>query len=504
MASVRPVNADRPRPPAPAPEAQAAPPEHAPGAERLGARVVLGWAGVVLAVVPFLVLWLLVRDSSSTLVRMDVAIAETLNEAVRGHPVVVDVLRVVTDLAGTATSVVVFSLTAAFLALQRRWRLAIFTATTGIGLAFLIPVSKSLIGRARPIVDVPLVEAPANASFPSGHAMSAVVLWGTLLLLTLPAVRRRGRPKLFAAVVALVLVVGVTRLALGVHFLSDVLAGWTLGVAWLVAMVLVFHTWPGPHDTHRQWDPMHQRSTEVADLGHPSEAVSRVPLRHLAALAGTASLTVGVFVALGLLLTRAGAGTWVMRWDRAVLADVIELRGGPWNEVAVQVSALSATPTVIATGLAIGMLALAVTHSWRPALLVAVATIGQTLIYVAVSRVVGRPRPDLADLTAGLPVEASWPSGHVAAAVALWGSLAAVLLRYSSRWLGRVAVAVAVVVALGVAASRVFIAAHHPSDVLAGLAIGAIWLFACVRWVFPPDPPPRDVEVSGVRLSEGL
>lgn len=459
----------------------------------------LGWVGVVLAVMPFLLLWLLVRDASSALARADVMIAEALNEAVQGHPAVVDVLRVVTDLAGTVTSMVVFSLTTAFLALQRRWRLAIFTAVTGLGLALLIPVSKSLIGRARPIVDVPLVEAPVNASFPSGHAMSAVVLWGTLALLAMPAVRRRARPKVFAVVVVLILVIGATRLALGVHFLSDVLAGWTLGVAWLGAMVLSFRTWPGPHGVHRPWDLMHQRGADVVDAGQPRDAVSWIRARDVAALAGTALLLVGVFVALGLLLTGAPGSSRAAPWDRAVLADLVELRGGLWTEVAVKVSALSATPTVIASGLAIGMLALAVTHSWRPALLVAVATIGQTVIYFAVSRLVDRPRPDVPDLTAGLPAAASWPSGHVAAAVALYGSLAAVLLRYASTRLGRASVVLAVAVSLAVAASRVFVAAHYPSDVLAGLLIGVLWLLACLRWTFPPDPWPADAPACGSR-----
>ncbi|MGQ4819044.1 phosphatase PAP2 family protein, partial [Enterococcus faecium] len=90
----------------------------------------------------------------------------------------------------------------------------------------LVPVTKALIGRARPLVESPVSELPSNASFPSGHAMVAVVTYGMLALLALPAVRSRARRWVLAGTLLIVLAVGFTRLALGVHFVTDVLAGW--------------------------------------------------------------------------------------------------------------------------------------------------------------------------------------------------------------------------------------------------------------------------------------
>jgi len=213
------------------------------GLGRFGARVVLGWGAVVVGVVPFLLLWLLVQRSWSPLAALDGDVAAALNEAVSRSPALVSVLSGITDLGGTAAAVLVLSLATAFLAIRRQRRLATFVATTGLGLAVLGPVTKAVVDRARPVVDIPVVATPSNASFPSGHAMTALVTWGVLLLVALPSVPRRTRPWLIAGTAALVVVVGFTRLALGVHFVSDVLAGYVLGAAWLAAMTAAFSAW---------------------------------------------------------------------------------------------------------------------------------------------------------------------------------------------------------------------------------------------------------------------
>lgn len=454
------------------------------GAGRFGGRSLLAWVTVVLGVVPFLVLWLLIRDASSPLASFDHRVAAELNEAVHAWPVVVETLKVLTDLADTWTAVVVFTLTTLVLAVQRRWRVAAFVAVTGIGLSILIPVSKAVIGRARPVVEVPLVETPVNASFPSGHAMTAVVLWGTLTLIALPVVRRATRPWLVAALVVLVGVVGFTRLALGVHFLSDVVAGWTMGAAWLAAMVLAFRPWPDTDGSERELDPLQQDDVDLAGAQRPVKgtAVDSRTLGHLTAAAAAIAV---VLIALGLLVTGAWGDTWLGRWDRSVVATMAELRTTTLTDIATWVGRLSATSTVVVGGLTLSMLALAASGRWRTVLFVATTLSGEALLYFAVSRIVDRYRPEVADLTSSLPTAASWPSGHAAAAVALYGAATALLLRHGSSGWRRLVVAVPVVVGCAVALSRIYVGAHYPTDVLAGLVLGTAWLLACIRWLLP-------------------
>ena len=149
----------------------------------------------------------------------------------------------------TVLSLVVLFVAGLFAAL-RRWREAGMLVLAAGGGVALSQALKALFGRARPDAALQLVDA-INASFPSGHAMLSAVVWLTLGALTARFVQRR-RVKVFAlAGAALVTVlVGISRVYLGVHWPSDVLAGWSLGAAWALAWWLAAQAldrrWPVP------------------------------------------------------------------------------------------------------------------------------------------------------------------------------------------------------------------------------------------------------------------
>jgi membrane-associated phospholipid phosphatase len=93
---------------------------------------------------------------------------------------------------------------------------------------------KDLFHRPRPPALEALVHLPASFSFPSGHAFVSLVVCALLLYLEFRLVPRRGaRIALFMGATVLVLLVGVSRVYLGVHWPSDVLASWCLAMAWL-------------------------------------------------------------------------------------------------------------------------------------------------------------------------------------------------------------------------------------------------------------------------------
>jgi undecaprenyl-diphosphatase len=101
---------------------------------------------------------------------------------------------------------------------------------------------KLAVNRPRPSLEFPIATA-FGKSFPSGHAMSSVVVYGSLLLVFLPVMNKVWRRRMFAGFVVLMLVIGFTRLALGVHYLTDVLGGYVLGLAWLAASTAAFSIW---------------------------------------------------------------------------------------------------------------------------------------------------------------------------------------------------------------------------------------------------------------------
>ena len=141
-------------------------------------------------------------------------------------------VRDVTALGSSTVLTLLVVATAGFLALRRHVRGALLVlAATMLGAAA-ITLIKALIGRARPdLIDRLMVET--SHSFPSGHAANSAIVYLTLATLLFPAVReRRLRAYLLALALGLTGLVGVSRVYLGVHWPSDVLAGWAFGACW--------------------------------------------------------------------------------------------------------------------------------------------------------------------------------------------------------------------------------------------------------------------------------
>ena len=125
----------------------------------------------------------------------------------------------------------------ALLIRARRRSEAIWFAASIIGASVLNSLLKLWLRRPRPEL-VPHLEQVSSASFPSGHAMISAAVYLTLGLMLGEAWPEGRRPLLTVSVV-LVLLIGMSRVYLGVHWPSDVLAGWSIGAAWALAMLEV-------------------------------------------------------------------------------------------------------------------------------------------------------------------------------------------------------------------------------------------------------------------------
>lgn len=477
-----------------------------PGAGRFTQLTALGVAALLLGAVPFGVLLALLKTEWEPLAGLDQQIADTLNAAVASRPVVVRVLELVSEVGGGATAGYVIGLTALALLVRGRRRLAAYVAVTGAGLLLLVPVSKALIGRARPDVAVPVSELPTNASFPSGHSMTAVVTWGLLALLVLPHVRSRSRWVVVAGALLFVVAVGFTRLALGVHFLSDVLAGWALGAAWLAVTTAVFRTWQWPGETA----PRTPGAVVDERAARPGLSAALAPSRQRVWPDGrrSAGLLTADFLAilvlmsvLGLIVTGPLAASFVGSWDAAAVQQLADTRNPGLTALAERINTLAGTWGIVVVVTAQAALVLAWTRSWRPVVFALLAIAGELALYLATSAIVGRSRPDVRDLTSSLPAGASWPSGHSAAALVTYGAAALLLLAATRRWWRWAGVVVAVVVVVSTAWARLYVAAHYPTDVLAGTLLAALWLAALHRrvlggWTLPHrrdvDAPPPE------------
>ncbi|WP_294044279.1 phosphatase PAP2 family protein [Sphingomonas sp.] len=138
----------------------------------------------------------------------------------------------VTALGGGTVLTLVVAATAGLLLVRRLWLTAalVVTATTLGGIA--VAAIKAIFGRPRPDI-VDHVVVASGYSFPSGHAANSAIVWLTVAALVSQVTRGHATRRYIAAVAALlVAAIGASRVYLGVHWPSDVLAGWSFGTLW--------------------------------------------------------------------------------------------------------------------------------------------------------------------------------------------------------------------------------------------------------------------------------
>src|SRR5580692_7829122 len=202
-------------------------------------RTLAPLAVVTAAAFVFALLLVLVRLQWVPLESADHGAAARLNSLVAGHAAVVSVVKAVTWLGSSGVLWTLIGMAVVVLAIRRRWRLAIYLLVTGAGALALDPTLKALVGRLRPVVAHPIAYGKGD-SFPSGHALSSIVCYGALFVVFLPATRGMWRRVFTAVIVTLIAAIGISRLLLGVHYISDVLGGWTLGITWLGITAFAF------------------------------------------------------------------------------------------------------------------------------------------------------------------------------------------------------------------------------------------------------------------------
>jgi membrane-associated phospholipid phosphatase len=201
-------------------------------------------------------------------------------------------------------------------------------------------------------------------------------------------------------------------------------------------------------------------------------------------LLGCAIVLVGVMAGSGYLDVHVLAHSRIGHLDGSVDQNLSHHRTGWLN--AVTLGATDAASTYVVTGLALVAFITArlVFKKWREPLFVACAVGGEVAIFVATTLLVHRPRPNVTHLDQAPPTS-SFPSGHTAATVALWGAIAVLVVRYATHiaW-RRIALAAAIVLPIVVACSRLYRGMHFPTDVLGGALLGFAWLQATTRLFF--------------------
>ncbi len=149
------------------------------------------------------------------------------------------VSRLVTRIGGLAGTAAVAGVTAIVLWRASRRADAAFVVLSVVGITIVVAALKAVFERARPDSGSP-IPLPHSYSFPSGHAATAIVLYGALALLAAERARSSWRAiAWFGAAALWALAIGSSRVLLNVHFVSDVAAGLAVGLAWLCCCAIV-------------------------------------------------------------------------------------------------------------------------------------------------------------------------------------------------------------------------------------------------------------------------
>ena len=210
---------------------------------RLRPRLGLGVLAGFLVAIPLTLLALSVRAGWDPVRDVDRGVADGLHGVVAHESWAVAALKVIAIafhpwVFRSAVLVLVLVLLS-----RRAYRLAWWAAITMTAGSVLGFVLKQVVARARPSFDTPTATAP-GFSFPSGHALNSAVAVLVFLLVILPSLP--GTSARVAAWVVgglIVFITGFDRVALGVHYVTDVLAGWLVAAALVAATAAAFETW---------------------------------------------------------------------------------------------------------------------------------------------------------------------------------------------------------------------------------------------------------------------
>ena len=204
-------------------------------------RVAVAAVGAVVLLVPVALIGVLVIGDAGWLHGFDLHVTAAGHDLALRHPALVRFMEVWCLVFDPNTWRVAALGLVIWLARHRAWPLAVWVAVTMTAGGVLGAVLKLLVGRHRPDLLDPVARA-SGYSFPSGHALNNALAASVFLLVLLPLIKKH-RKLLWAAAIVIPLITGLSRIGLGVHWTSDVVAGWLLGVAVTAVTSTAYVSW---------------------------------------------------------------------------------------------------------------------------------------------------------------------------------------------------------------------------------------------------------------------
>ncbi len=211
-------------------------------------------------------------------------------------------------------------------------------------------------------------------------------------------------------------------------------------------------------------------------------------------LTGAGLVITAIWTGIGFSITGPLEESWIVHNDERISAEYVERRTSTWNTLSKWGSGLPETWVKVLITAIVALILLRVLRRWFESLVIVVSLVMEASAFIIVTTIVGRHRPEIARLDES-PVNSSFPSGHVAAAVAYAAFTVVLFWHVRNRSVRAIAILITVAVPIIVAFARVYRGMHYVSDVTFGALLGGACVWATVAIM--RGSPERPADLAG-------
>jgi membrane-associated phospholipid phosphatase len=432
----------------------------------LAARPAIGMAMLLFGGILFIALAFSVTQTSGPVLRWDMAATRTLHAQLKNIPASLVEYVIFGFFAGKEMVIAIGAILAIYFIYKRFWReLSMVLVGLGGG-ALLWYVLSQYFDRPRPTGQMPILPL-TDPSFPSGLALAAVLCYGLLAYLLVPRIASRALKWIVSLVLSAVIVwIGLSTILAGDHYVTDVLAGYALGIAWAGLVYTLLE---------RSFVRGRVQDSKLVPVTAASTGLRTPGLFHYQPILGLALVLLGAISFAGLSYNLVSHGP-LLQVDNTVYKDAIaQAKTAPPFVNEILIFGFFVGKQVVLLIVTILCVYFIYKRYWRELAMILLSSAVGSMVWNFVISYFHRPRPPV---QTGLVVKTlpSFPSGHTMSSLIVYGFLAYLLIpKMPSRfWKWAVGI-VSVLIMLFVGFSRVFQGGHYLTDVIGGYAFGLAW-----------------------------